>query len=324
MSIAPRTNADGCRVLVTGSEGFLGRHLRRGLAERGCRVIGIDRPERGAEITVDLAAPDFDPDRVWDRVGPADAVVYLAANISRTSSVDTAARRNLRVIAETPVRLMESAVGRGLSPHLVFCSTFKLYGPARQARIDPETHPQRPDPWSYGCAKVLAERLLAIASARSGFTYTVVRPTCIYGPGQHLHNAIPIFLQAAWRGEPPIVFGRGESVRDDVFVRDVADIMAEAALRRVEGTFNAGGEQARTILEVANLCCEAVAEAGGPQGLRARSDAAKPPKPWLDQRFDISRTRSVLGYNPTSLRDGLAAEAAWIAGAPEDATWPPP
>jgi UDP-glucose 4-epimerase len=198
----------------------------------------------------------------------------------------------------------------------VYCSTFKLYGPAQQPVIDPESHPQRPEPWSYGSAKALAERLLAIASARAGFTYAIVRPTCIYGPGQHLRNAIPVFLQAAWRGEAPTVFGSGTSVRDDVFVSDLVDILAEVAVRRVCGVMHAGGERARTILEVAQLCCDAVAQADGPKGLHPLCDTSKPPKPWLDQRFDTTSTRRQLGYTPTPIAVGLAAEAAWIrAGA---------
>ena len=74
------------------------------------------------------------------------------------------------------------------------------------APIDPERPPQRPDPHSYGSAKSLAERSLYIASKRLGAKYAIVRPTCIYGPGQHLHNAIPTFLRASWEGKNPTVF----------------------------------------------------------------------------------------------------------------------
>src|SRR5690606_32048376 len=158
---------------------------------------------------------------------------------------------------------IEAGVERGLCTHLVDCSTYKIYGPQRQERIVAATHPRRPDPFSYGSAKALGERLVAIASARAGFTYAMVHPTCIYGPRQHLHNAIPMFLKAARAGQHPAVCGDGKSIRDDVNAPDLADVLIEAALQKKTGSFNAHGEKARTSLEVAELCCRAIARLGG-------------------------------------------------------------
>lgn len=313
------TRAGGARVVVTGSQGFVGRHVRASLARRGATCIGVDRPGTGAEIEIDLAAPDLDPASVWEKAGKADALIYMAANITRTSSVDAAARSNLRLIAEAQVRLIEAGVERGLCTHLVDCSTYKIYGPQRQERIVAATHPRRPDPFSYGSAKALGERLVAIASARAGFSYAMVHPTCIYGPGQHLHNAIPMFLKAALAGEHPVVFGDGKSIRDDVYAPDLADVLIEAALQKKTGSFNAHGEKARTILEVAELCCRAIARLGGRSDLKPRLETGKPPKWWLDQTFDHAATREAFAFAPTPQIDALVCEAEWIrAGAPKD------
>lgn len=313
------TGADGAKVVVTGSQGFVGRHVRAGLARRGATCIGVDRPGTGAEIEVDLADPSLDPMVVWKRAEKAEAVIYMAANITRTSSVDAAARSNLRLIAEAQVRLIEAGHELGLCSHVVDCSTFKIFGPQRQERIVAKTHPRRPDPFSYGSAKALGERLLAIASPRVGFTYSMVHPTCIYGPGQHLRNAIPLFLKAALAGEAPVVFGDGKSIRDDVYAPDLADVLIEAALQKKTGSFHAHGERARTILEVAELCCQAVAAIGGKTGLRPRLEAGSPPKWWLDQTFDQAATREAFGFEPTPQIDALVCEAEWIrAGAPKE------
>lgn len=313
------TRADGARVLVTGSQGFVGRHVRAALARRGAECIGVDRPGTGAEIELDLADPDFDPARVWDQAKSATSIIYMAANITRTSSVDAAARGNLRLIAEAQVRLVEEGAARGACKHVVDCSTFKIFGPMKQEEIVAASHPRRPDPYSYGSAKALSERLLAIAAPRAGFTYAMVHPTCIYGPGQHLHNAIPLFLKAALAGEDPVVFGDGKSIRDDVYAPDLADVLIEAALRHATGSFHAHGERARTILEVAELCCQAVAKIGGKADLRPRLEAGKPPKWWLDQRFAQAPTREAFGFEPTPQIDALVCEAEWIrAGAPKE------
>lgn len=311
------TRADGARVLVTGSQGFVGRHLRAALSRRGVTCIGVDLPGSGAEIEADLADPNFDPQGVWDAAGKTTSIIYLAARISRTSSVDGAARLNLRLIAEAPVRLIEEAARRGACTHLVDCSTIKVFGPQRQDAIQAATHPRRPDPFCYGSAKALGERLLAIAAPRAGFTYAAVYPTYVYGPGQHLHNAIPIFLKAALGGEDPLVFGDGASLRDDVLAPDVADVLAEAALQQATGSYFAAGEGARTIFEVAEACCLAVAQLTGRPGPRPRLVPGEPPKWWRNQRFDLTPTRTAFGYDPTPLVRGLAFEAAWLqAGAP--------
>lgn len=307
------------RILVTGSQGFVGKHVRAALTARGIATLGVDFPESGAELGVDLGSPSLDYADLARRAGPVDGIIYMAARITRGSSVDAGARANLRAISDAPVRLWEAFHAAHGPTHLVYCSTYKGYGPPEQQPIDPARPPQRPDPHSYGSAKALAERLLTIAAARTGGKHAVVRPTCIYGPGQHLHNAIPVFLRSCLAGEVPVVFGTGLDRRDDVLASDLAYCLIEASLRRAEGAFHAGGEMGRSILEVANVCCEAVAKVTGVGGLTPRVDGSRPPKWWLDQSFDISRTRAVLGYSPTPLVEGLRQEALWIrdGAAPE-------
>ena len=314
------------RIVVTGSQGFVGGHLRRALEARRCEVIGIDRPGTHAEIELDLADPALDAEALIERCGDVHGVVYMAATITRGSSVDADARSNLQVVAGAAASMFEALQARAAPPHFVYCSTYKTYGPA-SSPIDPERPPQRPDPHSYGCAKLHAERLLAIAAARTAGTYAVVRPTCIYGPGQHGHNAIPRFLRAALGGGAPVVYGTGRAVRDDVLASDVAYCLAEACLRRASGAFHASGERSRTILEVAEACCAAVGAVGGAASVPV-VDEATPPKWWLDQRFDGTRSRLELGYVPTPLLSGLTWQAEWLraGGNSEDAVHfcPPP
>ena len=300
------------RILVTGSEGFVGRHVARAIERKGLEQVGVDVPGSGADIEVDLGDPRFDPLSLIARAGDVRAVIYMAARITRGSSVDGPARRNLRTIAEAPVRLMEAFALRGKAPHLVACSTFKMYGPPRdETPIDPEDPPQSPDPHSYGSAKFLAERLLEIGAARSGFRFAVVRPSCIYGPGQHAHNAIPRFLRAALQGESPTVYGEGTSLRDDVFAPDLAWLMVEAALQGARGAFHASGECSRTIADVARICCEAV-EAEGGKKTAPTLDPSQTPKWWIDQRFDREPSDRVLSYVPTDLLEGLRRQVRWM------------
>lgn len=293
---------------MTGSEGFVGHHLRAAIEARGAECVGVDLPGSGAELEVDLSAPDFDPAGLAKLAGDVDLVIYMAAKITRGSSVDADARNNLRAIAEAPARLIEALPKNDV--HLVLCSTFKMYGPPdHDGPIDPSNPPQSPDPHSYGSAKFLAERLMEISSARHGHRFAVVRPSCIYGPGQHAHNAIPRFLRALIDGDPPMLFGEGSSVRDDVLAADLSWLMVEAGLQKAEGAYHAAGECSRSVREVAELCCEVAAE----EGLETRTptfDTSRAPKWWIDQDFDLGSSKT-LGYAPTPLREGLRAQLRW-------------
>ena len=300
------------RVLVTGSEGFVGRHLRRVLAASGADVIGVDIPGHGAEVELDLSDRTFSAEALAERVGAVDGIVHLAARITRSSSIDADARSNLRTIAEVPVQLMEAWNQRHGPTHLVFCSSIKVYGARARLPIAPDGSPLHPDSHSYGSAKALGERLLEITRRRGLGTYAIVRPSYVYGPGQRATTAIPAFLRACWQGERPVVFGDGRQLRDDVLASDVAYCLAEACVRRVEGALNAAGERARFLLEVAELCCRAVEAVGGPQGLSPMLDGTRAPARWIDQSFDSSRTQALLGYQPVPLLDGLKRHARWI------------
>jgi UDP-glucose 4-epimerase len=318
-----QTFGHGKRVLVTGSEGFVGRHLRRALELRGCTVIGWDKPGTKAEVAMDIGDPALPLKKIVQDLPKIDAVIYLAATITRGSSVDEQARRNLTVIADVPVQLLDilcEQYGSKDVPHFVYCSTYKLYGAEGEQLIDPEHPPYRPDPHSYGSAKCLAERLLAIAAKRWGVGISVIRPTCIFGPGQHRHNAIPRFLDAARTGQAPQVFGQGDSVRDDVYAPDLSWLLAEAALTRTPGSFHASGEQSRTISETAHLCCKAVAETKGESPLVPVFVPERAPKWWLDQRFDSTTSREKLGYEPTPMLQALQSELRWLddGGNPEN------
>ena len=141
------------RIVVTGSQGFVGKHLRRALELRNCEVLGVDRPGTGAEVEQDLADPGLDAERLAERCGSCDGVIYLAATISRGSSVDAAARANLRAIASAAVETFEAFHARSPAAHYVYCSTYKMYGPPDRlpipSRLLRRLRPHPPFPSSF-------------------------------------------------------------------------------------------------------------------------------------------------------------------------------
>lgn len=150
------------RVLITGSEGSIGRVLRAGLDHE---VIGLDLAE-GAEHVGDCADPAF-VDAVVARVRP-DAVVHLAGVPTESSLPEALSSHVL-----TTAALAEAMVAHGI-PRIVYASSNHAVGRTpRGALVTTGTRP-RPDTF-YGTAKVAAEALLSLYADRHGLTAVACR-----------------------------------------------------------------------------------------------------------------------------------------------------
>jgi len=163
------------RVLVTGSDGFVGRHLVPYLAERGYRVTAASRVTTAFKHPNVVAAklPDLSTDCDWSPlIDECDAIVHLAGIAHRSVDVELYDRVN----REATDTLAREAFAKG--KHLVFISSIAAQsGPCsdRELTEDDTAKPTNP----YGKSKLAAE--LCIQAA--GVSYTILRPVGIYGPG---------------------------------------------------------------------------------------------------------------------------------------------
>jgi len=163
------------RVLVTGSDGFVGRHLVPYLAERGYRVTAASRVTTAFKHPNVVAAklPDLSTDCDWSPlIDECDAIVHLAGIAHRSVDVELYDRVN----REATDTLAREAFAKG--KHLVFISSIAAQsGPYsdRELTEDDTAKPTNP----YGKSKLAAE--LCIQAA--GVSYTILRPVGIYGPG---------------------------------------------------------------------------------------------------------------------------------------------
>lgn len=165
------TNRLPQRVLVTGSTGFVGRHLRPELESHGI-AVAVDRRDIGSGTD-------------WNGAfGGIGAVVHLAALAhERAAALERAADNRLlrEVNALGTERLARAAAAAGV-PHLVFLSTIGVCGDETSGSAF--TEESAPAPRSlYAASKLEAEGLLAEVSAGTGLRVTTLRPTLVYGPG---------------------------------------------------------------------------------------------------------------------------------------------
>jgi len=171
------------KVLVTGSGGFLGRHIVEALAKRGHAVRAMVRPNSAPPpwsddveiVRADLRAPgDLAP-----ALEGVDAVIHAAA---ATSGSEDAQFASTVVATENLVKAILAAETK----RLVLISSFVLYDWDRASRVLDEDAPTAQHIYELGgytIAKVWQERLVREAARANGLELTVLRPGFIWGEG---------------------------------------------------------------------------------------------------------------------------------------------
>lgn len=169
----------------------------------------------------------------------------------------------------------------------------------------------------YALSKYDQERLCLIAGRAYKIPTVALRFFNAYGPYQALSNpytgVMAIFAARLLNNKPPMIFEDGLQKRDFVSVRDIAQACRHAyeSSAAVDGIFNVGSGNPCNVREVADLMRKALnkeeieAEVSG----RFRQGDIR------HCYADISRSRTILGYEPqVSMEDGVAELAEWLEG----------
>ena len=273
------------KVLVTGSEGFLGKHVCRALKARGHAVVGLDSAP-SAEIVADIT-----------KVMPMmelDAIVHLAAVASPnvcTANPELAFSVNVLGTQQVLRLALESGARK-----FVFSSSAHVYDiPPRYMPTD-ECHPLRLNN-IYTTTKLLGEQLCHLFWENHGLSYTTLRLYNAYGPGQQPGYFIPDMLAKAETGE--IILKGGETTKDWVYVDDVARAFCLALETPYVGVMNIGTGLQTPLSEVSRL----IAAHTGVflRVVLSSNDATR-------MQADYTRARQVLGWRPTvTIEEGLDA-----------------
>jgi nucleoside-diphosphate-sugar epimerase len=285
-------------ILVTGADGFIGRHLVAALAGQGHHVRTHTRQDgdivhasltyEGVTHVFHLAARTFVPES-W-----TNPSAFYETNVLGTVNVLEFCRRQ-----QASLTLVSSYV----------------YGMPKKLPV-PEQHPSRAfNPYAH--SKILAEEVARYYAEQFGIQVAIVRPFNVYGPGQGERFLIPSLIRQALSPScDSISIQDPRPRRDYLYVADFIDLLLRLLEHRSSDTYNAGSGQSVSIQELVDLInsCVSSKKSISSTGVARQEEV-------LDVAADVRKAWEQLHWKPTtSLEAGLRQMIDAMAAAPLD--WP--
>jgi dTDP-glucose 4,6-dehydratase len=323
-------------ILVTGGAGFIGSAVVRLLITNSdARVVVLDALTYAGNLD-SLAPVASDPRYTFVHADicdaaamhaamqshQPDAVMHLAAESHVDRSIDgPAAFVRTNVLGTFTLLDAVLAYWKTLSgDHATafrfhHVSTDEVFGSLGASGFFTEETSYQPNS-PYAASKASSDHLVRAWHHTYGLPVVTSNCSNNYGPYQFPEKLIPLVIRNALAGQPLPVYGRGENVRDWLYVDDHARALLAVLERGEPGeTYNVGGVNERRNIDVVRAICalldELAPDAAGP---RERLIRFVTDRPGHDQRYaiDASKIERTLGWTPAeTFESGLRKTVQW-------------
>jgi len=334
------------KILFTGGAGFIGSAVIRMAIENGHQVVNLDCLTYAANLNnVSIVADhqnyefikgdicNFETVRSVFKEHKPDAVMHLAAESHVDRSIDgPRAFINTNIIG-TFTLLQEARRYWDVLPNskketfrFHHVSTDEVYGDL--SLNDPAFEETTSyDPSSpYSASKAASDHLVRAWSRTYGLPILITNCSNNYGPYQFPEKLIPVVILKALHGESIPVYGKGDNIRDWLYVDDHADALLNVLQKGKLGeTYNIGGNNERTNLELVKTICKIVDDKK--IGAVAKSESLitfVTDRPGHDRRYAINaqKIKTDLGWSPSVKWDeGFEQTIDWYLN--NEAWWCP-
>ena len=321
------------KIIVTGGAGFIGsaviRHLIKNTEHS---VVCLDKLTYAGNLETLKEVSDseryaFEQADICDRNAveaifkkhQPDAIMHLAAESHVDRSIDGPAEFIQTNLVGTFTLLDVSRNYAKEKPEFRFhhISTDEVYGdlPLDNSLFTEETpyNPSSP----YSASKAGSDHLVRAWHRTFGLKAMVTNCSNNYGPYHFPEKLIPLVILNALEGKPLPVYGKGEQVRDWLFVEDHARALVKVCTEGVPGeTYNIGGHNEKQNIEVVKTICKILDE------VRPRADGKSyaeqitfvADRPGHDLRYaiDASKIQRELGWKPQeTFETGMRKTVLW-------------
>jgi dTDP-glucose 4,6-dehydratase len=267
-------------------------------------------------------------DRILSHHQP-DAIMHLAAESHVDRSIDGPG-----TFIETNVTgtytLLEAARAYWTSKgrpegfrfhHISTDEVFGSLGPTGKFTEDTPYDPRSP----YSASKAASDHLVRAWGETYGLPVVLTNCSNNYGPYHFPEKLIPVVILNALQGRPIPVYGKGENVRDWLYVEDHADALLLVLEKGAVGrSYNIGGENEARNIDLVRTICRLLDERrpGGAPHERLITFVTDRPGHDLRYAIDPTRIREELGWRPSvTLEEGLAKTVDWYLA--NEAWWRP-
>ncbi|MBA4352340.1 MAG: dTDP-glucose 4,6-dehydratase [Rhodobacter sp.] len=330
------------KILVTGGAGFIGSAVVRLAIARGHSIVNLDALTYAAcldNVASVGNAPGYAFEKAdirdraaLDRILAAhnpDAVMHLAAESHVDRSIDGPADFIETNVTGTftlleAVRAWWQARGKPADFRFHHISTDEVFGslgPTGKFTEDTPYDPRSP----YSASKAASDHLVRAWHETYGLPVVLTNCSNNYGPFHFPEKLIPVVILNALAGKPIPVYGKGENVRDWLFVEDHADALLTVLERGPIGrSYNIGGENEAKNIDIVRTICALLDEMRPDSAPHDRLITFVTDRPGHDLRYaiDPTRIREELGWRPSvTLEEGLRRTVRWYLD--NEAWWRP-
>ena len=304
------------KFLVTGGAGFIGSNICKRLVSQDCFVRVVDNLITGKKSNLSevidkiefIQADMGDSEVAQSAMKDIDVVLHEGALPSVPVSIDNPAATHKHCVDAT-FTLLLAARDAGIK-RFVYAASSSAYG---DAPTSPKVETMPASPLSpYAVAKLTGEYYCSVFYNIYGLETVSLRYFNVFGPYQDPASqyaaAIPAFVTAILKGEPPTIYGDGEQSRDFTYIDNVVDAnLLAARARQTQGeVINIACGQAVTVNEIIDMINNLLGKSVKP--------TYTPPRPGdvKHSLADITAAKNLIDYKPNvSFNNGLRLAIDW-------------
>ncbi|MHC4587542.1 MAG: SDR family oxidoreductase [Planctomycetota bacterium] len=304
------------KFLVTGGAGFIGSNICKELISQGCFVRIVDNLLTGKKSNlssiidkVDFIEADMgDAEVAQSAMKDIDVVLHQGALPSVPLSVDNPEPTHRHCVDAT-FTLLVAARDAGVK-RFVYAASSSAYGDTPTL---PKVETMKPMPLSpYAVAKLVGEYYCSVFYQVFGLETISLRYFNVFGPQQDPKNqyaaAIPAFVTAILKNEPPTIYGDGQQSRDFTYIENVvqANLLAARAKQTKGEVINIACGLAVTVNEIIAMINDATGNNVKPNYTDQRPGDVK------HSLADITLAEKIIGFKPkVPFSEGLQKAIEW-------------